>query len=275
MSAKPASSPTETPATSEVRPFPGVKIVPETEKAAPEAEAPSPAAPSIELAAAAPARKKRSARSLVLPIVALGLLSAAGWYGYQYWTDGRFMISTDDAYVQADMTFMSPKISGYVATVPVVENQHVKAGDPLVVMDDGDYTIAVAQTEAQIVTQGKTLERIAAQTEAAQGLAAAGRGAESVRGSHGRPMPCAAPIAPAQLVKTKVGSQSQLDDAQTAVDQTKAAVAGADAQIASANANIGVLEAQYAEAQSTLRTLELTRDKAERDLSFTDPARAL
>ena len=72
-----------------------------------------------------------------------------------------------------------------------------------------------------------------------------------------------------QLVKSKVGTQSQLDDAQTAVDQTKAAVAGADAQIASAKANIGVLEAQYAEAQSTLRTLELTRDKAKRDLSFT------
>ena len=62
---------------------------------------------------------------------ALGLLGAGGWYGYHYWTDGRFMISTDDAYVQADMAFMSPKISGYVATVPVVENQHVKAGDPL------------------------------------------------------------------------------------------------------------------------------------------------
>jgi membrane fusion protein, multidrug efflux system len=266
MSAKPASSAAETPATSEVRPFPNVKIVPETEKVVPEAEAPS--VPSIELAAAAPVKKKRSARSFVLPIVALGLLSAAGWYGYQYWTDGRFMISTDDAYVQADMTFMSPKISGYVGTVPVVENQHVKAGDPLVVMDDGDYTIAVAQTEAQIATQGKTLERIAAQTEAAkasllqaeaQRSSAQAAATNAVRGADRA----------AKLVKTKVGSQSTLDDAQTAVDQTKAAVAGADAQIASAKANIGVLEAQYAEAQSTLRTLELARDKAKRDLSFT------
>ena len=178
------------------------------------------------------------------------------------------MISTDDAYVQADMTFMSPKISGYVATVPVVENQHVKAGEPLVMMDDGDYTIAVAQTEAQIVTQGKTLERIAAQTEAArasllqaqaQKASSEAAAANAVRGADRA----------RQLVKSKVGSQSALDDAQTEVDQSKAAVAGADAQIASANANIGVLEAQYAEAQSTLRTLELTRDKAKRDLSFT------
>ena len=137
--------------------------------------------------------------------MALGLLGAAGWYGYQYWTNGRFMISTDDAYVQADMTFMSPKISGYVATVPVVENQHVKAGDPLVMMDDGDYTIAVAQTEAQIVTQGKTLERIAAQTEAAkasllqaqaQKASAEAAATNAVRGADRA----------RQLVKSKVGS---------------------------------------------------------------------
>ena len=159
----------------------------------------------MPVAAAAPAKKKRSARSLILPIVALGLLGAAGWYGYQYWTDGRFMISTDDAYVQADMTFMSPKISGYVATVPVVENQHVKAGDPLVIMDDGDYTIAVAQTEAEIVTQGKTLERIAAQTEAAkasllqaeaQKSSAQAAATNAVRGADRA----------GQLVKSKVGT---------------------------------------------------------------------
>ena len=256
MSAKPASSSRTRLPISEVRPFPNVKIVPETEKAAPRGRgALACGAADRARCAQAPAKKKRSARSFILPIVALGLLGAAGWYGYQYWTDGRFMISTDDAYVQADMTFMSPKISGYVATVPVVENQHVKAGDPLVVMDDGDYTIAVAQTEAQIATQGKTLERIAAQTEAAKASLQQAEAQKVVGASRGRPMPCAAPIAPAQLVKTKVGTQSQLDDAQTAVDQAKAAVAGADAQIASANANIGVLEAQYAEAQSTLRTL--------------------
>ena len=268
MPAKPVSSLPAAETASEVHAFPNVKIVPETEKVPPEAEAPSPSVPSIELAAAAPVKKKRSARSVVLPIVALGLLGAAGWYGYQYWTDGRFMISTDDAYVQADMTFMSPKISGYVGTVPVLENQHVKAGDPLVIMDDGDYTIAVAQTEAQIVTQGKTLERIAAQTEAARAALLQADAQKSSAQAAATNAVRSADRA-AQLVKTKVGSQSALDDAQTAVDQTKAAVAGADAQIASANANIGVLEAQYAEAQSTLRTLELTRDKAKRDLSFT------
>ena len=61
----------------------------------------------------------------------------------EYWTEGRFMISTDDAYVQADMSFVTPKITGYVALLNVDENQHVKAGDPLVTIEDGDYRIAL------------------------------------------------------------------------------------------------------------------------------------
>ena len=163
------------PTTAEVRPFPNAKVAPAT-------EAPSaPVEPVTTAPAETPARKKRSVRSFLLPIIGVALLSAGAWYGYNYWTTGRFMISTDDAYVQADMAFISPKISGYVDQIKVSENQKVKAGDPLLVVDDGDYRIAVAQAEAQIATLSKTLDRIDAQTEAAQCLAAAGAGAEDRR----------------------------------------------------------------------------------------------
>jgi len=263
MSAKPAALPPTDEAKSDVHPFP--KAVPEPQKAVPVIEAPLPAPVTTE---PAPMKKKRSVRSLLLPAIGLALAGGAAWYGYHYWTDGRFMISTDDAYVQADMSFVSPKISGYVASVPIIENQRVKAGEPLVVVDDGDYRIALAQSEAQIATQGKTLERILAQTEAAkaslQQAEAQKASTEAAAKNAQRSVDRAT-----QLVRTKVSTQAQLDDAETALDQARAAVAGADAQIASAKANIGVLEAQYAEAQSSLRTLELARDKAARDLSFT------
>ncbi|TIO08921.1 MAG: HlyD family secretion protein [Mesorhizobium sp.] len=250
------------PVTAEVRPFPNAKVAPAT-------EAPNgPTVPAISPPAEAPAKKKRSARSLLLPIIALGLLGAGAWYGYHYWTDGRFMISTDDAYVQADMAFISPKISGYVDQVKVTENQQVKAGDPLLIVDNGDYKIAVAQAEAQIATLSKTLDRIDAQTEAARATleqAQAQKTADQAAADNAARVQARA----AQLLKTHVGTQAQLDDAQTAVEQANAALVGADAQIAAAQANIGVLQAQRAETASTLASLQLAQDKAARDLSFT------
>ncbi|RWO52977.1 HlyD family secretion protein [Mesorhizobium sp.] len=248
--------------TAEVRPFPNAKV-------APAIEAPNPLTePATSPPGEAPAKKKRSARSFLLPIIALGLLGAGAWYGYDYWTDGRFMISTDDAYVQADMAFISPKISGYVDQVKVTENQQVKAGDPLLVVDNGDYKIAVAQAEAQIATLSKTLDRIDAQTQAARASleqAQAQKTADQAAAANAARVQARA----AQLLKTHVGTQAQLDDAQTAVEQANAALVGADAQIAAAEANIGVLQAQRAETASTLASLQLARDKAARDLSFT------
>ncbi|ESX61646.1 hemolysin D [Mesorhizobium sp. LSHC422A00] len=251
-----------TPTTAEVRPFPNAKVSPAIE--APEA----PIKPAAEVLAEVPAKKKREARSFMLPIIGLALLSAGAWYGYNYWTDGRFLISTDDAYVQADMSFVSPKISGYVDQVKVSENQQVKAGDPLLTIDDGDYRIAVAQAEAQIATLAKTLDRIDAQTKAAQASLQQAQ-AQKVADQAAADNAARAQQRAAQLVKTHVGTQAQLDDAQTALDQANAALVGADAQIAAAQANIGVFEAQRAESASTLASLRLNRDKAARDLSFT------
>jgi membrane fusion protein, multidrug efflux system len=250
------------PATAEVRTFPNAKVQPSTE--APEVPVqPAPPAP-VE----APAKKKRSVRSMLLPVIGLALLGAGSWYGYNYWTDGRFMISTDDAYVQADMSFVSPKISGYVDKVLVSENQQVKAGDPLFTIDDGDYRIAVAQAEAQMATLAKTLDRIDAQTKAAQASLQQAQ-AQKVADKAAADNAARAQARAAQLVKTHVGTQAQLDDAQTALDQANAALVGADAQITAAQANIGVLEAQRTETASTLASLQLNRDKAARDLSFT------
>ncbi|MER8592614.1 HlyD family secretion protein [Mesorhizobium sp. M1182] len=249
------------PTSAEVRPFPNAKVQPAIE--APE----TPLKPA-DVTPLAPAKKKRSMRSMLLPIIGLALLGAGAWYGYDYWTDGRFMITTDDAYVQADTAFISPKISGYVDQVKVTENQQVKAGDPLLIVDDGDYKIAVAQAEAQIATLSKTLDRIDAQTEAARASlkqAQAQKTADQAAADNAK----RAQVRAAQLLKTRVGTQAQLDDAQTAVEQANAALAGADAQIAAAQANIGVLQAQRAESASTLGSLQLAHDKAVRDLSFT------
>ena len=70
--------------------------------------------------------------------------------GWRYWTVGRFEVSTDDAYVKADSTTIAPKISGYIAAVPVGDNEPVKAGQVLARIDDRDFKVALEQAKADV-----------------------------------------------------------------------------------------------------------------------------
>ena len=76
-------------------------------------------------AAAAPqvlAAKKLNLRKLLLTGAAIAALAGAAWYGWDYWTVGQYLVSTDDAYVKADSTTIAPKVSGYLQQV-LVERQ--------------------------------------------------------------------------------------------------------------------------------------------------------
>ncbi|MGV3552242.1 HlyD family secretion protein [Rhizobium sp.] len=232
-----------------------------------------PAHTPVQAAAPAPVaeakpKKKGFARRLILPVILIAAIAGGAYYGHQWWIDGRFMVSTDDAYIEGDITNIAPKVTGYVAEVNVVANQHVKAGDTLVTLDNGDYRIAADQAEAQIETQKLTLSRYDAQIVAAKSavtqaeaqktaLEATLRGAETTLKRQ------------QDLAANKAGIRADLDNAQTAFEQAKANLAGADSAIASAQANIAVVTAQRSEAESQIKSLELTKAKAERDLSFT------
>lgn len=229
---------------------------------------PATTAETAPAATVAQPETRKGGRRLALPILAVALIAAAGWYGHEWWTNGRFMISTDDAYVEGDIASISPKVSGYVAVVNAVANQTVKAGDPLVTLDDGDYRLAREQAEAQIATQKLSLGRIDAQIEGARA---------SLAQADAQKTAYQAALSGAQVAEKRakelnakaVGTTASLDSATVALDQAKANLVGADANIVAAKAAITVLEAQRAEAESQIRTLELARDKAERDLGFT------
>lgn len=259
----------------DIRPFPNARTGTAdstTAQDGPAAERPQPEAlphqESQSAPVAKPAEKKGPARRFVLPVLIIAAVAAGLWYGYHYWTVGRFMVSTDDAYVQGDIASIAPKVTGYIDNIPVVANQTVKANDVIFQLDSGDYRIALDESEAKLATQKETLNRILAQTEAARA---------TLQQAEAQKQASTAVLTNAQatlsrvqkLHQTKFVAQSELDNAQSSLDQARANLAGSEAQIASAKANIGVLDAQYREADSSTRSLELARDKAARDLSFT------
>jgi membrane fusion protein (multidrug efflux system) len=102
---------------------------------------------------------KRAALALAL---ALGVAAAAD-FGYGYLTTGRYLESTDDAYVKADSTIISPKVSGYIAQVLVGDNQPVKAGDLLARIDDRDFKAALDQAQADVAASEAAVRNLDAQ----------------------------------------------------------------------------------------------------------------
>ncbi|MGY2050591.1 HlyD family secretion protein [Methylobacterium sp. JK268] len=97
---------------------------------------------------AAPPPRRR--RRLVLPLLVLLILASAGAYGWHWWTIGRFLETTDDAYLQADKVTVAPRVAGYVAEVLVGDNQAVKAGAVVARLDDREVRVALKQAEAEV-----------------------------------------------------------------------------------------------------------------------------
>jgi Multidrug resistance efflux pump len=216
--------------------------------------------------ASVPEKKKR--RSPVLPLILAALLAGGAWYGYGWWTDGRFLVSTDDAYIEGDIAIISPKVSGYVEKVNVVENQQVKAGDPLVTLDARDYQLALERAENAIESAQLAVKRIDAQivgAEAALKQAEAQRGAleAALRGAEITERRASG------LAAKSIGTAAELDNAKVALDQARANLVAGEASVSSAEANIGLLRAQRDEALNTIHSQELARDQAQRDLDFT------
>jgi len=102
---------------------------------------------------------KRAAVALAL---ALGV-AGAGDFGYDYLITGRYLESTDDAYVKADSTIISPKVSGYIAEVLVADNQPVKAGQLLARIDDRDFRMALDQAHADVAASEAAVRNLDAQ----------------------------------------------------------------------------------------------------------------
>lgn len=218
--------------------------------------------------AAAPASAPKKRRSPVLPVVLLAILGGGAWYGYEWWTNGRFMVSTEDAYIEGDIAIISPKISGYVEKVNVDSNQFVHAGDPLVTLDDGDYRIAYEQAVANKNSAELAVKRIDAQilggqASVAQAKAQLGALQAAVRGAE-----ITAKRA-TDLAAKSVGTTADLDNAKVALDQANANLVAGEAAVSSAEANLSLLKAQRDEALSTVRLQGLAIDKAQRDLDFT------
>jgi membrane fusion protein (multidrug efflux system) len=212
--------------------------------------------------------RRRSRRTLALGALLVLAVAVAAWFGVDWLIVGRFTVSTDDAYVQAYNTTLAAKISGYIASVPVVDNMQVHTGDVIAVIDDGDYRLAVDSAHAKVMTQQATIARIGHQITAQEAAVEQAR-TQLVSAQAAATRTELELTRQNMLVARDASSRQLLEQAQASRDQAVAAVNGAQAAIDSAAANVEVLKGQQQEAVGTLEELKTALAKAERDLSFT------
>ena len=85
-------------------------------------------------------------RLIIAAVVLLALAGAGGTYGWDWYTEGRFFETTDNATISSDIVAIAPKVPGRIVSLPVSDNQTVRAGDTLMVIDDADTSDTDAAT---------------------------------------------------------------------------------------------------------------------------------
>ena len=120
---------------------------------------------ALERATATLPARTLSMRSLKWALTAglAGLLVlGAARYAHEWWSVGRFLETTDDAYVGGNVTPISPHVAGFVAQILVADNDHVSAGQMLIKLDDRDFRAAVDRATAIVAQRQATLASLTA-----------------------------------------------------------------------------------------------------------------
>jgi len=194
---------------------------------------------------------------------ALGLIYAVLWL-----THYRYIQTTDNAYVESDISVISPKVSGYLATVNIVENAYVHKDDVLATIEPRDYEIARDQARAKLETQKAAIETFGEQINSAEAQAeSAGANIASTEAQARRARADYARYV--ALARSDFASKQKLESTRADMQSADASLAAAKAALNSSRAQVAVLRAQKAEEEKRLQQSQADLDQAERNLSYT------
>jgi membrane fusion protein (multidrug efflux system) len=213
-------------------------------------------------------RSRSIKRLLTLAAITVALIVAvlSGWH---WWTVGRFIESTDDAYIGGDVTVIGPKVPGYIIELKVVDNQFVHAGDLLVKIDDRDYQAALHKAQGAVAAQQALLANLDA-TEQLQhaviGQARAGidaANAETVRSrdDHARYK---------ELVSHAAVSVESAQRADATFKTAQANGAKAQASMLASQRQLDVIDTQKQQARAALMQATAEQEMAQLNLAYTE-----
>ncbi len=207
-------------------------------------------------------------RKVLLAGAALAVLAGAAWYGWDYWTVGQYLVSTDDAYVKADNTTISPKVSGYLREVLVGDNEPVKTGQVLARIDERDFKVALDQAKSDVAAANAAIASKQAQLgvqqaviDAAQATIEVDKATVTFAAQENKRY--------GDLAATGYGSVQNAQQAQSRIAGAQAAVQRDTANLASALKQVDLLKAEIAQANAALARAIAAQNQAELNLGYT------
>jgi membrane fusion protein (multidrug efflux system) len=231
----------------------------------------TPVSPTNAAQAAAPAAEsnnRRPDRSRILLIAGAVIVIGGLVWGFRWWTVGRFIQSTDDAYLQADSMTVAPKVSGYVAEVFVADNQAVSAGQALVRLDNRQYQAMFEQSDASIAARKADIER--AEAELRQQQANIVQARANVLGAKAAEAHAIAEVLRYEpLVASGAESGEKLADLRNTKDQASAKLAAEIAALDAAERQPATTRAQIDQARAQLLAAEASSRQAQLDVGDT------
>jgi membrane fusion protein, multidrug efflux system len=206
-------------------------------------------------------------RQILIGLAAFLALIGITAYGRYYWDVGRFLVSTDDAYVQAHSVIISPQVSGYIVAVPVNDNQPVHAGQVLARIDPRDYETALAAARANVQAAQASIDNLEQQigaqrlaVEQARATVTADQAALTFsQQQYGRY---------SQLARVGAGALQESQQWSTQIRENQAALARDTVAVSVAQKQIEVLAAALAQAKATLAQKQAALHQAELNLGY-------
>ncbi|GIU15748.1 HlyD family secretion protein [Shewanella sp. MBTL60-007] len=182
-----------------------------------------------------------------IPVLIIALLTG----GYYWWTQVRNFESTDNAYVESDISHISVKVPGYVTATFVTDNQHVKKGQLLAQLEDSQYRAKVAQNQAVLASAKAKLQTLNAQVDLQQALITQAQA--SVVAAEAERVRSQQQLTRASKLKAKnYSSQDAVDEAQAAFESATAHVDEMHAALVAKQRELKVYNAQLVEADSSV-----------------------
>jgi len=207
---------------------------------------------------------KRSALAIVL----LAAFALGAVFAYNYWKDGRFLQSTTNAYIRADYTVVSPKITGHIIEVLVGDNEPVTAGQVVARVDDRDFKVALAQAKADVASDDAELGNLDAQI-AQQQSAIDQEKAEIAVGKASLSYAEADNVRYGNLKKSGYGTVQRAEKAEAAMRQKTALLQKSRAGLLMAQRKLDILASERAKVQAQRDRSLAAVHQAELNLSYT------